>query len=172
MGCSNDDNPTPVNQEEVITTLRVALVPETGGNSVIFQQQDLDGDGPNSPVITVSGDLMANTAYTGSITVLNELSSPTEDISEEIQAEDEDHQFFFSFANTSGSSVTYSDSDSNGNPVGLSFVMTTAEAGSETLTIVLRHQPNKSAEGVPEGNITNAGGDTDVQGSFTFNVLN
>lgn len=173
MGCSNDDdNPEPVNQEEVITTMRVTLTPEVGGTPIIFEKQDLDGDGPDAPVTTVSGDLMASTIYTGSILILNETENPAEVISEEIQEEDEDHQFFFTFSEESGSVVTYADADGDGNPIGLAFVLTTAEAGSETLTVVLRHEPNKSAAGVSEGDITNAGGETDVEASFNFEVVN
>ena len=66
--CSNDDK--PVNEDEVITTVTTTL---TGGGQVItLTSRDLDGDGPNAPIITVSGDLTANTSYMGSVSFLNE----------------------------------------------------------------------------------------------------
>ncbi|MGB2555071.1 MAG: type 1 periplasmic binding fold superfamily protein, partial [Flavobacteriaceae bacterium] len=44
ISCSkDDDSPEPINEEEVITTLRVVLNP---GN-ITLQSQDLDGEGPN-----------------------------------------------------------------------------------------------------------------------------
>ena len=47
--CNNDD-PEVVNEEEVITTVTTTL---TAGSSVItLTSRDLDGDGPNAPVIT------------------------------------------------------------------------------------------------------------------------
>ena len=67
--CINDD-PEVVNEEEVITTVTTTL---TAGSSVItLTSRDLDGDGPNAPVITpVVGELKANTTYTGTTTFLN-----------------------------------------------------------------------------------------------------
>ncbi|NMH89416.1 type 1 periplasmic binding fold superfamily protein [Flavivirga algicola] len=171
VACSNDDNaPVPVIEEEVITTLTATLVPNGSGTTITLQSRDLDGkDGPNAPVIDVSGNLAANTTYTGSFEILNETESPAEDITEEIKEKDEEHQFFFQATNTIAS-FTYSDADGNGNPIGLSFTLTTGSAGSGTITITLRHEPNKTANGVKDGDITNAGGETDIQASFSVTV--
>ncbi|MGB0425105.1 MAG: type 1 periplasmic binding fold superfamily protein, partial [Flavobacteriales bacterium] len=81
--------------------------------------------------------------------------------------EDEEHQFFFS-SDLTGATTSYSDMDSNGNPVGLSSVLQTNDAETGTLTITLRHEPNKEGTGVSDGDITNAGGETDIE--VTFNV--
>jgi len=59
--------------------------------------------------------------------------------------------------------------DADGNPIGLDFIVTTdATTGTEAFTITLRHEPSKDAAGVSAGDITNAGGETDVE--VTFNV--
>jgi hypothetical protein len=50
--CSNDDDAQPVIDQEVITTMTVTLTPTGGGTAVVFTSRDLDGDGPNAPVIT------------------------------------------------------------------------------------------------------------------------
>ena len=93
FSCSDDDDtPEPINEEEVITTMTVTLVNHQNGNDVItMQTQDLDGDGPNAPVVTVSGPLTAGTSYSGSIQWLNEMEDPAEDITEEILEEDDEH---------------------------------------------------------------------------------
>ena len=89
VACSDDDDaPVPVNEEETITTLRITLVPEGGGTNITIETQDLDGDGPNDPVRDISGNLSANTTYTGSIVFLNETETPAEDITEEVAEED------------------------------------------------------------------------------------
>lgn len=162
--CSDDDDPAPIDEEETITTL-TAVLAETGGSTVTLQSRDLDGDGPDAPVITVSGPLSANTTYTGAITLLNETESPAENITEEIEEEDEEHQFFFA---TTGNinSVTYADQDGDGNPVGLSFVLTTGDAGAATITITLRHEPKKPNDGT----LSDAGGETDIAQSFTLDI--
>lgn len=169
--CSNDDSPAPaVNEEEVITTLTATLT--GGGQTIILKSQDLDGaEGPLAPVVTVSGNLAANTIYSGSLDLLNEAASSTESITEEILEEADDHQFFFNASNSLGAFAYLAPNDENGNPVGLKFTFTTGPtAGTGTLTVILRHQPNKSAEGVASGNIANAGGETDIQVSFPITV--
>lgn len=163
--CSNDDD-GPVNEEEVITTATVTLTPLGGGTSIVMTSRDLDGDGPNAPVVTVSGSLNDNTIYNGSITLLNETVSPAEDITEEVEEEAADHQFFFSATNGIGTAAYAAPFDANGNPVGINFTFTTTNAASGALTVVLRHEPNKSVAGVSGGDITNAGGETDVQVTF------
>lgn len=161
--CSNDDDtPVAVDEEEVITTMNVTLVSQ-GGSTVTLQSQDLDGDGPNSPVITVE-NLSANTTYAGSIELLNETETPAEDITEEVSEESDEHQFFFE---VSGSivSTTYSDEDGDGNPIGISFVLVTGDAGVGTIQITLRHEPTKPNDGT----LADAGGETDI--SQTFSVV-
>ena len=164
--CSNDD--APVNEEEVITTVRTTL---TGGGQVItLTSRDLDGDGPNAPVVTVSGNLVAGTTYMGSTTFLNELANPAEDITAEVEEEGTDHQIFYQLASSLGT-VTYTDTDANGKPIGLDFTLVAGTSGTTgTLTVTLRHLPNKSASGVATGDITNAGGNTDAEVSFPVTV--
>ena len=163
--CSDDDgDPEVVNEEETITTMNVTLVPVGGGDTVIFQMQDLDGDGPNAPVVTAP-DLAGNTTYNGSIEILNETENPAEDITEEIEEEDEEHQFIFEITG-SLASATATDQDGNGNPVGLSFDLVTNTAGAASLTITLRHEPTKPNDGTLIG----AGGETDVTAEFNFNI--
>ncbi|MEP3836084.1 MAG: type 1 periplasmic binding fold superfamily protein [Algibacter sp.] len=167
---SDDDNPEPVNEEEVITTLTATLVPVTSGTTVTLQTRDLDGDGPNAPVVIVSGALAANTTYNGTLELLNETESPAESINAEIEEEDDEHQFFYQVTN-SLATFTYEDFDGDSNPVGLAFTVTTsATLGTGTLTITLRHEPNKSATGVSDGDITNASGETDFQAVFNIAV--
>lgn len=162
--CSNDDK--PVNEEEVITTVTTTL---TGGGQVItLTSRDLDGDGPNAPVITVSGNLTANTSYMGSTTFLNETETPAENITTEILDEGVEHQIFYQAPSALGT-FTYNDTDANGKPIGLQFTLLTGNAGTGNVTVTLRHEPNKSAAGVAAGNITNAGGSTDA--AVTYPVV-
>lgn len=166
---SDDDNLVPVNEEEVITTLTATFTPQGGGTAIVLQSQDLDGDGPDAPVITVSGDFAVGTTYTGTVTFLNELANPVDNITEEVLEEGDEHQIFFLQSNLG--TFTYDDQDVNRNPIGLHFTYNASEtATSGDLTIVLRHEPNKTAEGVSNGDITNAGGGTDASATFSINV--
>lgn len=162
----NEAPPAPVvpNEEEVITTLNYTLISENEGDTVTLSFQDLDGDGGNAPTIT-SGVLTQNTTYNCSIKLLNEMESPAKDITEEVKEEDEEHQFFFA-STLSGVSIEYADQDADGNPLGLSSIIKTEGAESGNITVTLRHEPDKKATGVSGGDITNAGGETDIEVSF------
>ncbi|HOZ75694.1 MAG TPA: type 1 periplasmic binding fold superfamily protein [Flavobacterium sp.] len=162
--CSNDDNPAvyiPVNEEEVITTVTTTLT--NGSDVVTLTSRDLDGDGPDAPVVTVSGPLKKNTVYTGAVTFLNELATPTDNITAEIEEESDEHQIFYQAPATFGS-FAYTDTDVNGKPLGLNFTFTTGTDNvSGDLIITLIHEPNKNGAGVSDGDITNAAGSTDAQ---------
>lgn len=164
-GCGNDDAPVLINEDEVITTITATLTPQDGGTAITLMSRDLDGDGPDAPVVTVSGSLTSGTTYTGAITFLNELASPADNITEEVEEEGAEHQVFIQ-QNGLGT-VVYTDEDADGNPIGLAFTFTTVEQGATgNFTITLRHEPNKAAEGVSNGDITNAGGSTDAEVTF------
>ena len=165
--CEKDDPVIPP-EEELITTLTYTLSPAGGGADVVLSFVDLDGDGGNAPEIT-GGTLSANETYTGSIILLNESEAPTEDITQEIREEDDAHQFFFQ-TDISGLIITYDDQDADGNPVGLTTSLTTGDSSNGTLSIILRHEPDKSGTGVADGVITNAGGETDIEVTFNIDV--
>lgn len=164
IGCKKDDDAEPVNEEEVITTVTVTLVPQGGGTTVTLQSRDLDGDGPNAPVVTVSGNLIAGTTYGGTIVFLNETESPAENITEEVIDEAEEHQVFFIPSASLDAAFTYGDFDADNNPLGTIFALVTGAASNGTLNVVLRHEPQKPNNGT----LADAGGETDV--SVTFNV--
>ncbi len=167
LSSCDDDDPVIPNDEELITTLTYTLSPTNGGADVVLSFSDLDGDGGNPPIIT-GGTLANNTTYTGTLALSNESESPAEDITAEIRAESEDHQFFFSDAGTN-ITIEYADEDPAGNPVGLITDVSTGDADVDVLTITLRHLPEKTASGVAAGDITNAGGETDIE--VTFQVI-
>ena len=167
--CDDDEDPVIPNEEELITTLIFTLTPDGGGAPVVWTFRDLDGDGGSAPNITTA-PLAANTDYDGIIQFLNEIETPPEDITEEVEEEDEEHQVFYQ---VSGANLTvnYQDQDSAGNPLGVATSITTGDAGTGTLTITLLHEPDKSAQGVSDGDPANAGGETDIEVTFDVEIV-
>lgn len=165
LSSCNDDDPEPVNEEELITDLIYTLTPRDGGDVVTLRFSDPDGDGGEDPDITTE-PLTANKIYDGSIQVLG----PDENITEEIEEEEEEHQFFFQVGEGLQLVINYSDQDGNGNPVGLETIAASGDAGNGTLTITLRHEPDKNADGVSDGDISNAGGETDIEVTFDIEI--
>lgn len=163
--CSSDD-PDPVNEEELITTVRVTFA-SAANPDVTATFTDLDGPGGTDPV-TVNPTLVANTTYTVSVEFLNEQENPAEDITAEVAEEDDEHQVFFVIGTGLNATYAYTDQDGNGNPLGLSGTFATGAAGAGNLTLTLIHEPVKDAANVSSGDPTNAQGETDVE--VTFNV--
>ena len=170
--CNKDDDNTVINEEELITTVTTTLANIDG--SVTLTSRDLDGDGPNAPVVTVSGPLRTNTTYFGAVNFLNEAKNPAENINSEITEEGTDHQVFYMAAPTAIGAFNYTtltgDNDANGKPIGLAFTLETGVAGTGSITVTLKHKPNKSASGVADGDITNAGGSTDAEVTYPVTI--
>ncbi|MFK8056187.1 MAG: type 1 periplasmic binding fold superfamily protein [Saprospiraceae bacterium] len=158
--CGDDDLPMEEeNEEELITTINVALSSPTDAVTLTFV--DIDGDGGDDPVIT-GGSLDANSTYSFSTTFLNESVTPTEDITEEVEEEGVDHYVSYG----SGSlnfDVMLSDMDDNGDPIGLTGTLTTGDAGTGELQVILLHESTKTATGA-------TGGSTDADVSFPITV--
>ncbi len=161
--CKKDD-PQPVNEEELITTLVVSLKDVATGFTSTFIFKDPDGEGGNGPTQFDEINMEAGKEYDCTLSVLNESVSPAEDITEEIMEEDVDHQFYFTPSGSSAS-VTTTDIDAVGLPVGLESNWDAGAAGTGTMKITLKHKPGEKAAGD-----TIAVGETDIEITFTTNV--
>lgn len=172
ISCDDDDDaPVVINEGEIITNLTIEL--SNPGNTVTLTSIDLDGpDGPNAPVITIVGDLSPNTQYVGSIELLD-ASDPTdiEDITEEVEEEDLEHQFFFCVDNGLNASISGANLDSNGDVLGTTFTLTTGDASSGDLTFTLVHEGDKSAnvDGCDTQALLN-NGEIDISQTFTVTI--
>lgn len=162
QSCDKED-PQPVHEPEVITTVEVTLLPEGEGDAVILKFFDADGElGSTAPVITVSGPLKAATNYSAAIELRNETVNPPQRITNEVADEANDHLFCFDVTGDIG--VTYLDHDGNGKPIGLFTTWEVGAAGSAQVTISLRHQAGTKTGECP------GGGETDVQVTFDLDI--
>lgn len=162
-----EENPQDDNESELITTVKLKFT--EGGVARTFTFRDLDGAGGNTPVID-GINLNNGRTYTMEIELLDE-SNPAKvvDITDEIEEEADEHQFFFTGSAVANLlTITYDDKDKSNRPLGLKNRVVTRSTGTGQLTVTLRHRPNKGASGVANGQIANAGGETDIE--VTFNV--
>ncbi len=191
LSCADDDDSSPVGpdepdeheeddhdhdhgpgEEELITTLKITLTPSNGGPPLTVQFQDLDGEGGNAPVVDrIVVD--AGTDYNGTVEVLNELESPPEEITEEVEEEAEAHQFFFeTLGGFSSATVEYADKESDyvtntgaDHPVGINFTLSVpANAQNGQLRITLSHFDESPKDGV------NPSDETDIDVTFDVEV--
>ena len=184
IGCSNDDDVAPEeeNEVEVFTDVTLVFTNTADVNDVVTASaQDPDGTGIQELQILDAITLAADTEYTLTYEILNALDpADIEDIGSEILEEDNEHQFFFSFtenvfANPTGNGnidaaadpINYNDADENGNPVGLSSTWTTSSTASSgaSFTVRLQHQPD-----VKTATSGSNDGDTDFALTFALNI--
>ncbi len=180
------DAPKQEDVPEVITTAKLTFTPASG-TPIVVTATDPDADGVQSIKVDGPINLLKNTEYILSITLLNELAKPTDDayeVSKEVLAAGDEHMFFFSwtkngFANPSGDGNVDSRNDpvryvggtgslDGGNlPLGLTTTWLTTDlaVASANFRVLLKHQPAlKSATS------TSSDGESDLDVTFVLNV--
>ncbi len=188
VSCSDDDDaPDEENLPEVFTNVTLIFTPEGGGTAITAEAEDPDDAGAADLEVLDDITLAANTTYILTYTILNALDpDDVEDIGEEIEGEDDEHQFFFEFTDGAFTSPTgdgnigednaadpinYLDEDSDeqdgsGNPVGLVTRWTTGAAqNGASFRVNLQHQPL-----VKTATSTSEDGDTDFDLEFVLNI--
>jgi hypothetical protein len=144
--CKKDD--PEVNEEEVITTVKLTFTPVGGGATLVYQYDDADGPG-GAAATQDEIVLTPSKAYNVAIEVLNKTETPVADITTEISAEAEAHRFYF--VPSAGSNITVGNlnNDANGVALGLSSTWTTGAVATGNIRVVLRHYagnpPGKAA---------------------------
>ena len=173
-------------EHEVITTVQLSFAPQSGDAAMTYTWADAESGG--NPAID-SIVLMNGEAYDVSVSFLNELEDPAEDITQEIADEADEHQVFFTGSGVQGPATgtnaaalvehTYSDADDNGLPLGLENALSTLGTGSADLTLTLRHMPPEDGSAVKVDGLAESvaldgfgaiGGDNDVQVTFPIDV--
>lgn len=150
-------------EQELITTVVVHLIASDGSLNQEFEWNDLDGPGGTAP--TVDNILLTTgKTYNCNIQVYDRSKTPEEDITEEIKAENTEHLLVYS---TDGVNITIvpADTDDNGQVFRLNTNWTAGALSVGTLTITLKHEPDKNAA---NPDIT---GDTDFEVSFPVRIL-
>ncbi len=158
------DNVVDPNEGELITTLRLKFTNTIGGGALplVYEFKDLDGEGGAAPVKFDDIVLQKNIPYNCEVSVLNESVSPADDITSEIKAEANDHQFYFVPSSPSLLSVSNLDTDTQGLPLGInSFWVTGLNPGTGTVKVVLKHKPGTKA-----ANDVITKGETDIELDF------
>jgi hypothetical protein len=166
--CVADDDHDHDHDNEIISRVELTFTPEGGGDALVFAFTDPDGDGGMSGTAE-RVELVAGTTYELGIRFVNELASPAEDLTVEIEEESEEHMIFVT-GDVMGPASTlagallvhaYADleSDYGGNavgddlPVGLASTITASSAGEGELRILLRHLPELNGEAQKSGDL-------------------
>lgn len=164
--CSDDD-PEPTEEEELITTLKITMVPVGKTQTVVGTYSDPDGPGGNQATVNTLR-LEANTTYNATITLFDESKTPAAELTSEIEEEADEHEFFYQTLDNLMLAITKTDKDKSQRPVGLKAQIVTSSSSTGKLRITLKHQPNLKV-GANEPNreqVAITKGETDVQAEF------
>jgi hypothetical protein len=153
VGCDKHDH----TEGEVITRVVVHLTGLGNNFNQEFTAKDDDGDGVFNSIDPIT--LPIGSAFSCRLHVYDDTKNPVEDISEEIQAESNEHLFTFS---VTGANLVIGNlnTDGNGAPFGLESIWTSAAASNGSVKITLYHEPTN------KNSTTDPGGDVDVEVSF------
>jgi hypothetical protein len=177
----NSEDPEAENDQEVITDvilsfqeLNLSGIPT--GAIITFKASDPQGIEVGSTPTIDNVTLIKGKTYQMKIEVRNSIAN--EDITAEILAESDEHQFYFLGTAFVGSSVlTYTYADPSGELIGLEGKVVIAQSpgfNNANMRIVLRHDLDKNFPGALNPNFENfiqAGGETDLDITFPL-ILN
>lgn len=164
--CNNEEQSVaPTLDNEAITTATLQLTNQANPADVVTATVDnlapTDNSKPDFSKATLT--LKANATYSGVVLLSDKTKTPTTDVAAEIKDRQNIHLFIYTPAPASLLTVTITDKDTNPAPgpypIGLTYNLTTTAAGSGTLNVVLRHQPNSK-------NGTATPGSTDLDTTF------
>ena len=140
--CKKDKKELPkVDEGELITTIKLEFT-NTGNPADVktFIWRDIDGQGGEEPLIDEI-KLLPNTNYKMIVAaVLNETTTPAENITEEIEEENYEHLFVYKPNPADALAITITDKDIKNLPVGLKADVRTGAAKTGILNVILRHQ--------------------------------
>ena len=158
VGCKKDE-PSPTEDNELITTIRLKFT--ESGTTTSFTFKDLDGPGGNAPIIDKIS-LKPNKTYTVTVEILDESKMPIVNTTNDILAKKDEHLFEFISTPATLLVLTPTDKDSRGFNVGLTSSATTTSAGTGKLQVVLHHQPPVGGKPIKNGTFTLGSIDVDV----------
>ena len=166
--CSDDDsNPTPPNEDEVITNVTLEFVNTANASDIVtLLSVDPDGeDGPTVPEQTITGAFTAGATYTATIELFNAIEG--EDITEEVRDDEPDEHFFVYAINGLDMTFTRDATDvvrADGNKLGYATNWVANTTGTGAITVQLFHESSSVDDSNEFG--TQSGGSTDVDITF------
>ena len=162
--CEKDDGSgDPDNESELITSVILTFVNQSTGETSGFAYTDLDGPGGKAPEVQPI-TLKWNTTYNVSVKFLD-ASKPSDikDLTEEVEEENEEHLVCYEVTGVVPKPVALN-TDAGGKDLGTQGKITPTQTGAGTLTVILKHEPDKSSANACST------GETDVETTPAFPV--
>jgi len=163
----DDDNPEPVNEEELITNVTLTFTNTANAGDVVIMSNVAPDGQEGAFTNTVIGTFTAGQSYSLDLEITNESDPADIDdvLNDDIIPEGDEH--FFKYNNTLGLGMIRDASDlagANDTNLGVSTTWTSGAAGTGNLQIILVHQPETADDSNQFGSTT--GGEEDFNITF------
>ncbi len=166
--CSDDDdNPEPVNEEELITNVTLTFTNNDDASDVVILASIAPDGQDGTSAEAVTGSFTSGATYSLALSILNASESPADDVlNDDVIPEADEH--FFSYA-VSGVNLTMTrDADDvagpDGSNLGVNTTWVAGEASSGNVQIILTHEPGSVDDSNGFGSAT--GGSQDLNITF------
>jgi len=167
--CSNDDdNPEPVNPEELITNVILTFTNNTdASDTVVLASVAPDGQ-DGSSTETITGNFTSGEIYALSLEITNASETPAEDVLNDDIIPEADEHFFAYAVNGINLTMTRDANDidgPNGSKLGVHTTWVAGNASAGNVQFILTHEPTSTDDSNGFGNVT--GGSQDLNITFT-----
>ena len=164
--CSDDD-PAPVNAEEVITNVNVIFTNTADATDVVTLTA-ISADGIVAPTLTVSGPFTTGAEYSATVTITDEVNN--ENILTEVVEEKDEHFFVYNANGVSFLMARAANDEvrTDGVSLGLNTTWTAGGAATGTITVQLIHEPTTVSDAGGFGSAS--GGEFDIDNTWDVTI--
>jgi hypothetical protein len=165
---SDDDNPPPVNPEEIITNVTLTFTNNADATDIVTLASVAPDGQDGTSTETITGNFTAGATYDLSLAITNASETPADDVlNDDIIPEADEH--FFSYAVNNINLTMTRDADDidgpNGSKLGVNTTWVAGAASTGNVQITLTHEPTATDDTGGFG--TPTGGSEDL--NITFN---
>ena len=167
--CSNDDdNPEPVNEEELITNVILTFANNADANDTVVMSSVAPDGQDGFSTETVVRNFTSGATYSLSLVITNASETPADDVLNDDIIPEADEHFFVYAVNGVNLTMTRNSGDvngSDGNKLGVNTTWTAGAASTGNLQITLVHEPTGADDSNEFGSVT--GGSEDINITFS-----
>lgn len=172
VSCSDNDDPEPVNEEELITVVAMTFTNVNNPTDVVSLTNTAPDGQDGTSVDAIVGNFTAGQTYALTLTLLNGTETPAEDVlAGDIIPEADEHFFIYGVSGINLTMTRDADDEdgADGSKLGVKTTWVAGAASTGNVRIQLVHQPTTTDDSDNFGSAT--GGSDDLNITFTGVVI-
>lgn len=170
---SDDDNPPPVNPEEIITNVTLTFTNNANAADIVTLASVAPDGQDGTSTETITGNFTSGATYALSLAITNASETPADDVLNDDIIPEADEHFFTYAINSVNLTMTRDGDDINGpdgSKLGVNTTWVAGAASTGNIQIKLTHEPTSTDDSGGFGSVT--GGSEDLNITFTNVAIN